>query len=80
MDLFIGEWLPSVRGEKKTSDKHDCLYLGSYSIEKRSASLLQEKCKLKLLAEKNLSEHIHKAGKADSVCYVLLLGTVFFLS
>lgn len=65
MDLFFGEWFPSTKNEKKSYDKRSCLCLGSYCVEKCSGSLLRETCELKVQVEKNLSEHIYKAGKIN---------------
>lgn len=66
MDLFIGEWRVAKKEEKKALDKSsslNCLYVGSYVVERRSASLLQEKCELILQVERNLSDNIYKSGK-----------------
>ncbi len=62
MDLFIGEWISRVKNETDICDTRDCLNLGSYSIKKHELSLLQEKCELQLLVERNISAHIHKSG------------------
>jgi len=70
MDLFMGEWRPATKEERKAVDKSgglDCLRLGSYCVERRSLSLLQEKCELMLQVERNLSDNIYKSGKYSLV-------------
>lgn len=69
MDLFIGEWRPATKEEMKGADKVvslDCLRLGSYCVERRSSSLLKEKCELMLQVERNLSDNIYKSGMYES--------------
>lgn len=67
MDLFLGEWFSTVKleDEKAMIYKKDSLDLGSYFISKHGYSLLQKKCELKLIVERNISSHIHKTGLTD---------------
>ncbi|XP_065212498.1 intermembrane lipid transfer protein Vps13D isoform X2 [Planococcus citri] len=62
MDLFLGEWFSSTKleDEKTIFLKKESLDLGSYFISKHGYSLLQKKCELKLIVERNISSHIHK--------------------
>ena len=83
MDLFIGEWRLAKKEEKKALDKSsclDCLYVGSYVIERRSASLLQEKCELILQVERNLSDNIYKSGKLQHVRRSISIFSQFYIN
>lgn len=60
MDLFTGQWISAT---KEDSRDFTSLNLGSYLVKNHGASLLDEKCELKLQVERNLSVHIHKSGK-----------------
>lgn len=60
MDLFTGQWISAT---KEDSRDFTSLNLGSYFVKNHGASLLDEKCELKLQVERNLSVNIHKSGK-----------------
>lgn len=64
MDLFIGEWISSLKNENNIihEDEKEYLNLGSYYIKKHGSSLLEKKCELKFQVDRNLSAHIYKTS------------------